>query len=86
MDLHQSLVPSGSEILRHVIGETRAFDLDDEHFQIFELTDGKRNVDRLIEITGIPSFHVFKAVSTLVDQGSWKRFLTNAWCQLVRGA
>lgn len=64
-----SQVPDGLEILRHVVGATRAFDLDDEHFQIYELTDAKRNVDRLVEVTGIPSFHVFKALATLVDQG-----------------
>ncbi|MCA8956244.1 MAG: PQQ-binding-like beta-propeller repeat protein [Planctomycetes bacterium] len=65
----QTLVANGLEVHRHVPGNSRAFELDEEAFQIYELLDAKRNVNRLIEITSIPSFHVFKTLATLLEDG-----------------
>ena len=36
---------------------------------VLDLVDGKRNVARLIEITGLPGFHVYKTLAVLLDAG-----------------
>lgn len=48
---------------------TVAFDLDDDVIAVLDLVDGKRNVARLIEITGLPGFHVYKTMAVLLDAG-----------------
>ena len=65
----QSKVPNNLEIHRHVKGADGAYELDDDTFRVFELIDGKRNVDRLVEIVGMPTFPVCKAVARLIDEG-----------------
>jgi len=45
------------------------FDLDDDVIAVLDLVDGKRNVARLIEITGLPGFHVYKTLAVLLDAG-----------------
>lgn len=44
-----------------------AFDLDDDVIAVLDLVDGKRNVARLIEITGLPGFHVYKTLAVLLE-------------------
>jgi outer membrane protein assembly factor BamB/tetratricopeptide (TPR) repeat protein len=63
----QTIVPTGCEVFRVAAKDSRAFDLHDDLFQVFELIDGMRNVDRVIEITGLPSFHIYKMLSTLLE-------------------
>jgi outer membrane protein assembly factor BamB/tetratricopeptide (TPR) repeat protein len=46
-----------------------AFDLGDDVIAVLDLVDGKRNVARLIEITGLPGFHVYKTLAVLLDAG-----------------
>lgn len=48
---------------------TVAFDLDDDVIAVLDLVDGKRNVARLIEITGLPGFHVYKTMAVLLEAG-----------------
>lgn len=44
-------------------------ELDDDVIAVLQLVDGKRNVARLIEITGLPGFHVYKTLAVLLDAG-----------------
>ncbi len=46
-----------------------AFDLKDDVIAVLDLVDSKRNVARLIEITGLPGFHVYKTLAVLLDAG-----------------
>ncbi|MEZ5966043.1 MAG: PQQ-binding-like beta-propeller repeat protein [Planctomycetota bacterium] len=48
---------------------TVAFDLDEDVIAVLDLVDGKRNIARLIEITGLPGFHVYKTIALLLDAG-----------------
>ncbi|MEE9126825.1 MAG: PQQ-binding-like beta-propeller repeat protein, partial [Planctomycetota bacterium] len=65
----QQRVSDPLEIHRHLNSNAGVMDMEGEVLQILELVDGKRNVGRLIEITGISPFHVYKGVATLIDQG-----------------
>ena len=51
------------------LSNVNLLDLDDITLSVFDLVDGKRSVGRIIEITGLSAFHVYKALSTLLEQG-----------------
>lgn len=62
-------IDSPREIFR-VAGHSRPDDeLEDVALAVFELVDGKRDVTRLIELTGMPPFLVHKGLAVLLDEG-----------------
>jgi outer membrane protein assembly factor BamB/tetratricopeptide (TPR) repeat protein len=60
-------VPGPLEVYRSTA--QNAFDLEDDALVILDLADGKRNVARMVEVTGMPSFQVYKSLATLLDAG-----------------
>jgi tetratricopeptide (TPR) repeat protein/outer membrane protein assembly factor BamB len=44
-------------------------ELEEVALAVFDLVDGKRNVTRLIELTGMPPFLVHKGLAVLLDEG-----------------
>lgn len=61
---------AGPEQVHRPVGDvTAVMDLDDTALAVLELVDGKRNVARLIEITGAPPFQVYKGLACLLEQG-----------------
>jgi outer membrane protein assembly factor BamB/tetratricopeptide (TPR) repeat protein len=40
---------------------------------VYRLADGRRNIGRMVELTGLPRFHVFKAVAVLLEHGLLER-------------
>ena len=74
-----------SEIFQPVPNATgkAVVDMSEAQASILDLIDGKRNVQRIIDISGITSFHVFKTVAQFVIDGyikplSEKDFIQNA--------
>lgn len=65
----QDRVPGPEEIYRSAHDGSNIMELDDTSLSVLELTDGKRNVQRLIEVTGVPPFHVYKSLAVLLDKG-----------------
>lgn len=61
-------VPGPEEIFRPAADNGNVMELDDAALSVFELVDGKRNVERLIEVTGLSAFHVFKSLAHLLEQ------------------
>jgi tetratricopeptide (TPR) repeat protein len=56
--------------LFQLAGRARPDDeLEEVALTVFELVDGKRNVTRLIELTGMPPFLVYKGLAVLLDEG-----------------
>ena len=63
-------VPDNTEIFTRCEGsDPQSIELESERQPLFEIIDGKRNVERLIEISGISHFHVAKALSELCLSG-----------------
>jgi outer membrane protein assembly factor BamB/tetratricopeptide (TPR) repeat protein len=63
-------VPDNTEIFTRCEGsDPQSIELESERQPLFEIIDGKRNVERLIEISGISPFHVAKALSELSLSG-----------------
>ena len=65
----QDRVPGPEEIYRSVHDGSNIMDVDDTALAVLELADGKRNVQRLIEVTGVSPFHVYKSLAVLLDKG-----------------
>ncbi len=66
----QERVRGPLEIFRPIAGRSsNILDLEDSALTLYDLVDGKRNVARLIEITGLPSFVVYKGLALLLDDG-----------------
>ncbi len=64
-------VPSEMEVFEPAYeekGELLA-EVDESGMAILDLIDGKRNLQRVVESSGINAFHVFKTVSMLVQKG-----------------
>lgn len=57
------------EIFRPRGMPTNILDLEDSALALYDLVDGKRNVARLIEVTGLPAFLVYKGLAVLLEQG-----------------
>ena len=64
----RSRVTNSLEIHRHAQTDAHAFELEEDLMEVYDVIDGRRNVDRLIEIAGISPFHLFKALASLIDQ------------------
>ncbi len=69
----QERVPGPEEIFRPTDESPNILKLEDVALSVHELVDGKRNVERLIEITGLSSFHVYKSLAQLLDEQMIKR-------------
>ncbi|MEO0479449.1 MAG: DUF4388 domain-containing protein [Planctomycetota bacterium] len=67
--LIQERIDSSKEIFRPLVATYEVEGLEDTEVSLLDLVDGKRNVDRLIELTGHSSFLVFKGLSVLLDEG-----------------
>ncbi|MBK8978676.1 MAG: PQQ-binding-like beta-propeller repeat protein [Planctomycetes bacterium] len=65
----QSRIPSANEIHRPIGNAANFVELEDSALGVYDLVDGKRNVARLIEVSGLPAFHVYKGLAVLCDQG-----------------
>src|SRR5690606_34791370 len=63
----QERISGPLEIFRACEDASGLMDLDDSTLAVWELVDGKRNVARLIESTGLPSFLVYKGLAVLLD-------------------
>ncbi|MEM7201621.1 MAG: PQQ-binding-like beta-propeller repeat protein [Planctomycetota bacterium] len=63
-------VAGPEEIYRPIENNTNVLKLDDTALAVLELVDGKRNVARLIEITAMSAFHVYKSLAQLLDEES----------------
>ncbi len=64
----QERVPGPLEVYE-ACSEVDALQLDEYALALFDLADGKRNIARLTEITGMPAFQVYKAMSCLLEEG-----------------
>ncbi len=64
-------IPSEMEVFEVVVDDKGAVlaELDDAGVAVLDLIDGKRNLERVVEIGGINAFHVFKTVSLLAQKG-----------------
>ena len=60
-------VPGPLEIFYPSANASDLIDADDTTLAVFDVLDGKRNVARVVEITGLPSFTVYKALAVLLD-------------------
>ena len=60
-------IPSTAEILVATADFISADDYGNDGPAIFELLDGRRNVNRIVEITGLTTFLVCKTLSQLLD-------------------
>lgn len=60
-------IPSTSEILVATADMITAEEFGNDGPAIFELLDGRRNVARIVEMTGLTTFLVCKTLSTLLD-------------------
>ncbi|HEB53363.1 MAG TPA: DUF4388 domain-containing protein [bacterium] len=60
-------VPSTAEVLVATADEISAEEFGEDGPSIFELLDGRRNVARVVEITGLTNFQVCKVLSQLLD-------------------
>ena len=65
----QERVSGPLEIFRPRGMPTNILDLEDSALALYDLVDGKRNVARLIEVTGLPAFLVYKGLAVLLDEG-----------------
>lgn len=65
----QQRVANALEIHRPVRSKSGVMEVEGDLLPIFDLIDGKRNVGRLIEITGLAPFHLYKGLASLIDQG-----------------
>ncbi len=61
-------VPTALEIYEVTERGGNATEVDESALALLDLVDGKRNVARLIEITGQSPFHVYKSLAQLLDQ------------------
>lgn len=62
-------VPASNEVYRLAADDVEELDLDENQAALLAVLDGKRDVARLIEETGLPAFHVYKDLALLLDDG-----------------
>ena len=60
-------IPNTAEILVATAEHVSADEFGNDGPAIFELLDGRRNVDRIVQITGLTTFSVCKTLSQLLD-------------------
>ncbi len=65
----QQRVPSHMEVHRPLPNTGDVMEQNEDSLQVLELIDGKRNVARLIEVSGMAAFHLYKGVATLIESG-----------------
>lgn len=65
----QERIAGPLELYRPVGNATNVLELEDSALALYDLVDGKRNVGRLVEITGLPAFLVYKGIAVLLDEG-----------------
>ncbi|MCA8976624.1 MAG: PQQ-binding-like beta-propeller repeat protein [Planctomycetes bacterium] len=63
-------VPSNDMFFVAAVESIDVADFGDEGAALFELLDGRRSVQRLIDLTGLQSFQACKAVAQLLDAGA----------------
>lgn len=63
-------VPTTGEVLVATADSIDAGEFGNEGPAVFELLDGRRNVARIVELTGLSTFQVCKVLSQLLDAGS----------------
>lgn len=63
-------IPTTAEVLVAVVDEIDVEDYGRDGAAVFELLDGRRNVARIVEQTGLNNFQVCKALSQLMDAGA----------------
>ncbi|MCB9877545.1 MAG: PQQ-binding-like beta-propeller repeat protein [Planctomycetes bacterium] len=63
-------IPSTAEVLVATADSIDAEDYGPDGPAVFELLDGRRNVARVIEVTGLSNFLVCKTLSQLLDAGA----------------
>lgn len=62
-------IPSTAEVLVATADDIDEGDFGGDGLAIFDLLDGRRNVARVVEITGLTNFVVCKTLSILLDEG-----------------
>ncbi len=62
-------IPSGLEVFCRTKGRPESDSVDDDQQIVYDCVDGKRTVDRIIEVSGLARFTVFKSLSQLLDVG-----------------
>lgn len=60
-------VPTTAEVYVAVVDSLDLEELGTDCGAVFELLDGRRNVDRIVELTGLTNFQVCKSVSQMLD-------------------
>jgi tetratricopeptide (TPR) repeat protein len=63
-------VPTTAEVLVAIADSIDAEEYGPDGPALFELLDGRRNVARIVELTGLSTFQVCKVLSQLLDAGS----------------
>ena len=64
----RSRVSNSLEIHRQSDSGANSFEMDESLVEVYDVIDGRRNVDRLIEISGLSPFHLFKDLARLIDE------------------
>lgn len=63
-------VPTTAEVFVATAEQVSADDFGNEGPPVFELLDGRRNVARVVELTGLSNFQVCKVLSQMLDGGA----------------
>ncbi|MBM4061686.1 MAG: DUF4388 domain-containing protein [Planctomycetes bacterium] len=63
-------VPTTAELLAPVVDALDAEQYGADAAPVFELLDGRRNVARVVEVSGLSTFQVCKALSQMLDGGA----------------
>ena len=66
-------VEGPQELFRPVGNAANYVELDDASLAVYDLVDGKRTVDRLIELTGLAPFLCYKSLALLLDEALIER-------------
>lgn len=63
-------VPTTAEVLVAIVESIAVDDYSPDGPAVFQLLDGRRNVARIVELTGLSTFQVCKVLSQLLDGGA----------------
>lgn len=63
-------IPTTAEVMVAVADSIDAEEYGQDGVAVFELLDGRRNIARIVEITGLSTFQVCKVLSQLLDAGA----------------
>jgi tetratricopeptide (TPR) repeat protein len=78
----QERVPGPLEVYRLKAGAQRDLEANETALQLLDVIDGRRNVARLVEVTGQSAFHVYKGLANLLEQGAIEDVPPDALVQL----